>query len=153
MGGSIPFPSNKLIRLMVTFAWYLQSLHHEHLTDFYRLFFPLFDGLFQALLEGNEAVGQWLGLALHCSQILHHQSSFLQAAAVLCHQQLDCLHVCLQTVPVEGSISIAPAESRRRSKCQPEAERTNHPCFCQGQCNGNRGSLAQAQHHRSNTRN
>ena len=32
MDGSILFPSNKLIRLIVNFAWYLQSLHHEHLT-------------------------------------------------------------------------------------------------------------------------
>jgi len=60
-------------------------------------------------------------------------------------------------VLVGESIGVAHAESRRHSNMwhQPEAERTVHPrpCSCPGQCDGNRGSLAQVRCHKSNTRN
>jgi len=58
--------------------------------------------------------------------------------------------------PSSSSWRFVWHRSRRVTrKCQPEAERTVHPrpCFCPGQCGGNCGSLAQAQCHKSNTRN
>ena len=59
--------------------------------------------------------------------------------------------------PVGSSIGIVSSESLLHSKMwpKPEAECTIHPrpSSCPGQCGGNRGSLAQAQRHKSNTRN
>ena len=119
----------------------LHSVHSQHLLNSNRFSLHLLNGLLYALLEWNEAVGQWRGLTLGCSPILHHQFS-------LCFKQLLFSSISNLTA---FTFSCSSSSSSWRF----DSIDTIHPCpcFCPGQCGGNRGSLAQSQRHKSNTRN
>ena len=128
MDGSILFPSNKIIRLIVNFAWYLQSLHHEHLTDFYRLFFHLFGEFFWESTWRNWSLAGLMTGGTGSSLQSNSPPPVALAPSSCCslpsatELSLKSFPADLQ-VPIGGSMGIAPSEWRRHSNMwQPQKQ-------------------------------